>query len=322
MSAPPPTFQQGLSAQSAFTHSAYQPNYGAGQQYPPQSYADQQYPAQAYQGQYQGQYHEHPGYDANLAGSGDHLPTYEASVGAEHGGYPAGTDMDPDWKGLAEFADRKIRAGFIRKVYAILSLQLLVTFGTVAIFVSIDGVQEFVQDNPALLWVAYGLTFVLLIAMVCVEKLRRQTPWNYIMLGAYTLCMAYLVGTITTFYDVSAVLYAVGVTAIVTIGVTIFAFQTKYDITDKGGYLLVALLVLLGFGIFAIFFRNDVVNVVYAALGALLFTIFLVYDTQLMLGGKHKMAISPEEYILAALNLYVDIINLFLYILALFGNRN
>lgn len=45
---------------------------------------------------------------------------------------------------------------------------------------------------------------------------------------------------------------------------------------------------------------------------------FLAVDTQLLLGNK-KMAISPEEYVYAALNLYTDIINIFLYILAIVG---
>lgn len=49
------------------------------------------------------------------------------------------------------------------------------------------------------------------------------------------------------------------------------------------------------------------------------FTRYLVYDTQLMMGGKHKYSISPEEYIFAALNLYLDIVNIFLYILTIIG---
>lgn len=59
-------------------------------------------------------------------------------------------------------------------------------------------------------------------------------------------------------------------------------------------------------------------------MGAVLFGIYLVFDTQMMLGGKHKYAISPEEYIFAALNLYLDVVNLFLYILAILndGKRN
>ena len=42
---------------------------------------------------------------------------------------------------------------------------------------------------------------------------------------------------------------------------------------------------------------------------------YLVYDTQIMMGGGKQYALSPEEYIFAALNLYLDIINLFLFIL-------
>ena len=55
----------------------------------------------------------------------------------------------------------------------------------------------------------------------------------------------------------------------------------------------------------------------YGALGALIFSLFIIYDTQLMLGGKHKYSIHPEEFVFAALNLYIDIINLFLYLLQL-----
>ena len=44
---------------------------------------------------------------------------------------------------------------------------------------------------------------------------------------------------------------------------------------------------------------------------------YLVYDPQIMMGGGKMNAISPEEYIFAALNLYLDIVNLFLYILQL-----
>lgn len=65
--------------------------------------------------------------------------------------------------------------------------------------------------------------------------------------------------------------------------------------------------------------RNNILSLVYASLGALLFSFYLVYDTQLMMGGKHKYSLSPEEYIFAALNLYLDIINIFLYILTIIG---
>ena len=55
------------------------------------------------------------------------------------------------------------------------------------------------------------------------------------------------------------------------------------------------------------------------AAGAVVFSLYLVYDTQLMMGGKHKYSLSPEEYIFAALNIYLDVINLFMYILMIVG---
>ena len=57
----------------------------------------------------------------------------------------------------------------------------------------------------------------------------------------------------------------------------------------------------------------------YGSLGALVFSLYIVYDTQLMMGGKHKYALSPEEDIFAALNLYIDFMQLFRFILILVG---
>ena len=61
---------------------------------------------------------------------------------------------------------------------------------------------------------------------------------------------------------------------------------------------------------------------VYGALAALLFCLFLAYDTQMLLGGR-KHALSEEEHVFAALQLYLDVVYIFLIVLSLFGgNRN
>jgi hypothetical protein len=114
-----------------------------------------------------------------------------------------------------------------------------------------------------------------------------------------------------------------GVTVVVTLALTAFSFQTRIDFTRFGGCLFVLLIVLILFGIMTIFLRHTfpVLRLVYACLGALLFCFFLVHDTQLMIGGEHKYSISPEEYIFAALTLYLDIINIFIYLLRIFGNK-
>jgi FtsH-binding integral membrane protein len=112
---------------------------------------------------------------------------------------------------------------------------------------------------------------------------------------------------------------AVGLCAAVCFGLTMFAFQTKWDFTVIGGALFVALIILIIFSIVAIFIPGKTITLIYASCGALLFSLYLVYDTQLMMGGKHKYSVSPEEYIFAALSLYLDIVNIFLYILTIIG---
>lgn len=140
------------------------------------------------------------------------------------------------------------------------------------------------------------------------------------MLFIFTIAEGFLLGVSASYYQQDAVLMAVGITAAVCLALTLFAFQTKYDFTMMGGILLVAVIILMVFGIVAIFVHNKIVQLVYASLGALIFSIYLIYDTQLMMGGKHKYSISPEEYVFAALNLYLDIINIFMYILAIIGH--
>lgn len=90
-----------------------------------------------------------------------------------------------------------------------------------------------------------------------------------------------------------------------------------------GGFLCIVLMIFtLGSLIGALFFRNDFLHFIFACFGAGLFSLYIVYDTQLMMGGDHKYSISPEEYVFAALNLYMDIIQLFLYLLRILQYLN
>ena len=113
---------------------------------------------------------------------------------------------------------------------------------------------------------------------------------------------------------------AVGICAVVCLGLTIFAFQTKWDFTAYGGVMFVCLIVLTLFGFLAMIYPGGIVRLMYSAVGALMFSFYLVYDTQLMLGGNHKFSISPEEYIFAALSIYLDIIQMFMHILVMIDN--
>lgn len=221
---------------------------------------------------------------------------------------------------------KNIRHRFIMKTYIILFFQLLITFGITTLFVFQSDVKQFVQANVWVLWLAIILSFVSLISLVCCSNLARTKPWNYILLSVFTLLESYLVGAISSFYDTQSVMLALIITLVVTIGLTLFAIQTKWDFTGWGPYLLGVLLVLIAFGfmntIFCYFGSSgcQILNTVYAAAGALIFSMFIVYDTQLIVGGKHKKyEYSTDDHVFAALSLYLDVVNLFLYVLQLIG---
>ncbi|XP_037941053.1 protein lifeguard 1-like, partial [Teleopsis dalmanni] len=236
---------------------------------------------------------------------------------------PAPPYIDPEDLQPKNFAftDESIRKGFLRKVYLILMAQLTFTFGVVALFVFHEPTKQFAQRNPTILLIACITTLVVVIAMACCENARRSFPTNFICLGIFTAAESFLVGSVASVYDSQEVLMAIGITAVLCLGLTIFAMQTKYDFTACGGFLLAALLCLMIFGFVAIFWRSHLVSTIYASCGALLACIFLIYDTQIMMGGKHKYSVSPEEYIFAALNLYMDVVRIFLYVLQLIGNK-
>lgn len=133
--------------------------------------------------------------------------------------------------------------------------------------------------------------------------------------------MTYMLGMISAYHDVDAVLIAVGITLFITIGVTAFAMQTKFDFTKNCILLAVCLcFALMGFGFACIFVRSNIMQAVYGGLGAILTSLFLAIDTQLILGNK-RFAYNPEDYITATLQLYMDICRLFLYILTLLGSK-
>jgi len=234
--------------------------------------------------------------------------------------------MDYETGGLLEsadaFSDASIRRGFIRKVYSILSLQLLVTAAVAGLFF-IEPVQQYSRENPWLMIIAFIPIVVCLCVFSCCANVRRQYPGNLICLSIFTLAEGVLMGFAISVYEAKEVMMAIGITIIIVLGLTLFALQTKIDFTALGGILLVALLCLIMLGFFVLIFRdNKVLNIVYASLGAFIFGVYIVFDTQLMMGGKHKYALDPEEYIFASLNLYLDVINLFLYILQIIGSAN
>ncbi|XP_042898972.1 protein lifeguard 1 isoform X1 [Parasteatoda tepidariorum] len=197
------------------------------------------------------------------------------------------------------FSEKTIRMAFIQKVYSILMVQWAITVGFISLFIYNDSVQNYTVQHPKMIIFTLVMMVILMIAMTCCVNMRRTFPLNFICLFLFTFVLSFLLGVASCTFKAEEVMWAAGICAFICLGLTVFAFQTKYDFTMMRVFLCVALLCLVIFGILAIFLHDKC----------------LVCDTQILIGGHHKYSISPKEYIFAVLNLYLDIINLFVDIL-------
>ncbi|XP_072316600.1 protein lifeguard 1 [Eucyclogobius newberryi] len=229
----------------------------------------------------------------------------------------------PDYSSGQEdigFSDGNIRRGFIKKVYLILMLQLLVTVGIICSFLYWSELTMWTRDNSWFTYTMMAAVMVLVLALSCCDNLRRQVPLNFIALSLFTVAEGLMLGSVAACFEAQAVLWAMLATVLVSLALSLFAFQSKWDFTMLNGSLWVLLWTLFSFGLLCAVLRSQYLHIVYACLGTLVFSLYLVFDTQLIVGGKHtKYEVSPEEYVFAALNLYLDIVSLFLLLLQLIG---
>ncbi|XP_010873594.1 protein lifeguard 2 [Esox lucius] len=267
------------------------------------------------------------GTSSGQAGGLPSPPTYEEATGSGVTASPCYNETYPsDGEMLTEFSwsDKNIRRIFIRKVYTMLMIQLLVTLSIVSLFTFCEPVRDYIQSNPGWYWASYAVFFVTYLTLACCPGPRRQFPFNLILLTIFTLSLSYMTGMLSSYYNTKSVVICLGITAAVCLIVTLVSFQTKFDVTSYRGVLFTLCLVMMVSGlVLAIVLPYGCVpwlHGVYGALGALLFTMFLAIDTQQLMGNK-RYTISPEEYVFATLNIYLDIIYIFSFSLSVFGSE-
>ncbi|KRZ76687.1 Protein lifeguard 1 [Trichinella papuae] len=271
---------------------------------PPQQGWQQPPPSGGQYGYSQGGYPPYPPYPQ----------TENAGVYASHA---AADNHGEDPKFGFGFSDKSIRQGFIRKVFLILTAQLMVVTAMVALFTYHDGVKGFVRRNLWTHWLALATFLVTYIVIGCCNNVRRRYPGNIICLAVLTLALGYITGTTASFYDSQTVILAILICCLCCGAVVIFSMQTKYDFTACLGVVFMLSMGLFLFGIlatiFTLAFRAPIIHVVYAGFAA-----YLAIDVQMVVGGK-RFEISPEDYVFAAVQLLVDIVYIFLYLLEIIG---
>ncbi|RWS26827.1 protein lifeguard 3-like protein [Leptotrombidium deliense] len=208
------------------------------------------------------------------------------------------------------FGDKEVRRNFVWKVYSILTIQLIFTI-TIAVAMLIQFV--YVSHNNEINHLKIKDRY----AGILRSKSLVGTHCN-------TLLQGFAIGVISCSFETAIFVLAMGTTTITVIVITVLAASDLFDITKCGLLLLVLTIVhmiMLIVGIIIIIAFNvnfRIVHLVLSIAGAFLFSLWLAYDTQLILGGKsHEM--SPEDYIYGAIALYIDITQIFLFMLAIFG---
>lgn len=219
-------------------------------------------------------------------------------------------EEDPDdfkYGVTVEQSSPEIRTMFLRKVYSVLFFQILGTT-VIAGVMTTQGVASWVQQNH---WAFIAPLVGSLVVMGLLYWKRHSHPTNLFLLALFTVFESVSLGVVVTYVDQKIVLQAMAITAVTFFGLTIFTLQSKYDFGSLGSWLFGGLMILVGVGFVGIFFPyNQTFDLVMAGAGCIIFSLYIVYDTWLI-----QRRLSPEEWVLGVLSLYLDIINLFINVL-------
>ena len=187
--------------------------------------------------------------------------------------------------------------------------------------------NDALPEQVGLLWTALILGICIEISLVCCKGVARKSPTNMILLALFTLCWTYVIGAICALYSAEVVLTAALMTMVLSISLMVYAYFTKTDFTTCcgpfvcWGLLLIMTISMLMSVISMLVFSYTATWYPFAAgFGVIVGGLFLLIDTQLIVGGRrHELSI--DDYVLGALMLYLDIIYIFLELLKLFGRK-
>ena len=213
---------------------------------------------------------------------------------------------------------QNIRGGFISKVYGIIAFQIFLTSIVIFFAFTSSSFKKLLLTSISMYYLCFFITLICILLPICSPGIYQKVPTNYIVLIIFTLSYSWDVAAITCIYSFKSVMIALFLTIITVVSLSIYAMKTKEDLTVAGGTLFICLILLFFMSFIYIFFPIKLFYLICLYGSLVLFCIYLIYDTQLLL-GKGRRSFSEDDYILAAINIYLDIIILFLKILQIVG---
>ncbi|WP_300223482.1 Bax inhibitor-1/YccA family protein [uncultured Helicobacter sp.] len=146
---------------------------------------------------------------------------------------------------------------------------------------------------------------------------RGKAGLNLLMLFAFTtlsgITLVPLLGFVIAKSGIWAVANALGMTTIIFGAMSLYAIKTKSDLANMGKMLFIALIVVVVCSLINIFLGSSMFQIIISGASAILFSLYVAYDTQNILRGAYD---SPID---AAISLYLDFLNIFISILQLIG---
>ena len=270
-----------------------------------------------------GQQYAQSGYGQNYYAQPQGAPTYQYTpqdaAGAGAGAATINTTMTYNYE--------EARRVSVAKVYGEMTIGILVT-AVVAVLGQITGAYySFLMATGMVGLIGLCVVQIALAVVLGMRVTKMKSATARVMFYVYASLMGFTLSSIFMVYDLGSIGVALGVTAAFFFALTMFGMTTKFNMLKAGPILMIGLIVLIISQIVLAFVQVDGMTKIVCAIGLILFAGMAIYDAQSTRALLTEYeAQGPEMVkkisILCALNLYLDFVNMFLYILQLLGNRD
>ena len=205
------------------------------------------------------------------------------------------------------------RATLVRRTYSLVLVSVIVTMVGASFGLNQPQLMLAVAQHP---FIAF---FATLAPLLFATRARTVFPMNIGLVLLFNFAIGIMISPALYFYGRSQP-GLIGQAAVLTLGafgiLTLYAFVSRRDFSAWGSFLMVGLFVLIGTMLLNLFFQSAAVDLWLASVTVLLFSGLLVFDT-----WRLRNVFGPDEYVGAAVQIYLDLLNIFMAILRVMGNR-
>jgi hypothetical protein len=214
-------------------------------------------------------------------------------------------------------------AGVMRKVFGKMTLGLLLTALTSFLILSSDTVMSLFFANRFSYLILFAAELGLVIYLSArIDKL--STTAASLMFYAYSVLNGVTLSPIFYIYTGTSIATTFGITAGTFGAMAIFGYVTRQDLSKIGSYLFMALIGLILCMVINLFMHNTMMDILISCAGVLIFVGLTAWDTQAIkrMSAEADPSMTGKVATMGALTLYLDFINLFIYLLRIFGSRD